>query len=731
MHTLKKYSIAKRLTISLILTVGLVATLTISAIYLRSKSLALRELEKKADETIVYLVGALKIPLWQVSHDTIKLIGKSINRNEIVITLIISDDTGYVIYSRQGEAVADSIERSGKIYHSGECIGQVRIQITKKFYHENNRKQLISYGAILFLVLTSLMLATGMFIRKFLKKPLIGLNEIVESYKSGIYDSSGYQLPYLEFDHFKNVLEQMGLTIKAQMEDLKAAEEKYRSIFDNVTDYLFVHDLNGNLLETNATFKRLYGISENEPLRMNIREIIPAYNHGKFSEYLQTIREQGHHEGLLLVIAKDGSELIIDYRNVLVLDAQGVPQAVQGSGRDITHRIKSEKEKQHLEMQLRQAQRMEALGTLAGGIAHDFNNLLMGIQGRTSLMLVKIDAGSAAIEHLKGIASYVDRAAQLTKQLLGLARGGKYEIKPTDMNGLIESSSRMFGRTKKEIRIYRKLHDQLWTVDVDQGQMDQVLLNLFVNAWQAMPSGGDLRIETQNVRISEGDAGIYEVSAGDFISIAITDTGTGIDRDTLERIFDPFFSTKGMGRGTGLGLASTYGIIRNHGGYITVDSTLGSGSTFRIFLPASDKDPAAAGKRSNIVYGNKERILLIDDEELVLDVGTELLGLLNYEAIPKNSGKDALELFKSDYANIDLVILDMIMPKMSGSQVFKQLIAIKPDVLVLFSSGYSINDQGSLLLNRGEHGFIQKPFNIEQLSIKIREVLQSDPACSA
>ena len=256
----------------------------------------------------------------------------------------------------------------------------------------------------------------------------------------------------------------------------------------------------------------------------------------------------------------------------------------------VMERTVTEGEKLKLEAQLQQAQKMEAIGTLAGGIAHDFNNLLMAIQGRTSMVLMNKDSSHPDFRHMKGIEDNVESAADLTKQLLGFARGGKYEVKPTDLNGLIKKENRMFGRTKKEIAIRGKYQENLWSVEVDRGQVQQVLLNLYVNAWQAMPAGGELYIETQNITLDENYTKPYQVEPGSYVQISFTDTGPGMDKATRERIFEPFFTTKKMGRGTGLGLASAYGIIKNHGGFINVYSEKGHGATFNIYLPASEKE---------------------------------------------------------------------------------------------------------------------------------------------
>ncbi len=393
---------------------------------------------------------------------------------------------------------------------------------------------------------------------------------------------------------------------------------------------------------------------------------------------------------------------------------------------DITELKKSQEEKEKLEFQFLEAQKMESIGTLAGGLAHDFNNLLMGIQGRTFLMLMDTDSSHPHIEHLKGIEEYVGNAVDLTRQLLGFARGGKYEVKPADLNELIDKSSDMFGRTKKEITIHKKNQMDLWTVEVDQSQIKQVLLNLYVNAWQSMPGGGELFLETENVMLDDDFVKPYDVEPGKYVKISVTDTGVGMDKATQERIFNPFFTTKEMGRGTGLGLASAYGIIKNHGGIINVSSKKGKGATFNIYLPASEKEVVKDKALSIDIIKGTETILLVDDEDIIIDVSKELLKKLGYKVLIAKSGKSAVELYEGHKNEIDMVILDMTMPDMGGGDTYDRLKELYPNIKVLLSSGYSIDGQATEILERSCNGFIQKPFNISALSQKIREILDKD-----
>ncbi|MCU0561450.1 MAG: response regulator [Desulfobacterales bacterium] len=400
---------------------------------------------------------------------------------------------------------------------------------------------------------------------------------------------------------------------------------------------------------------------------------------------------------------------------------------VAGFIQDITGQALMEKERELISAQGRQAQKMEAIGTLAGGIAHDFNNLLMGIQGNVSLIMLNKDPGHRDAVYLKNIERAVARGSELTRQVLGFARSGKYEVRPTDFNHLIERAAALFGRSRKEVTIRKILQEPLWTIEADADQMDQVMLNLLVNAWEAMPGGGEVVLETANVTVEENTPGRPpDAPPGRYICITVADTGVGMDAQTQARIFEPFFTTKKTGSATGLGLSSVFGVVQNHHGFITVRSGKGRGTTFRVYLPASAPPPvhrAAAPGAGN--SRGPITLLLVEDEEMVAAIAEQMLARVGHRVFLARSGAEAVAIYQEQRDAIDLVILDMIMPGLSGADTFDRLKAIDPAVRVLLSSGYSLDGQAQEIMDRGCLGFIQKPFSIEQLSQKIRAILSA------
>ncbi len=311
--------------------------------------------------------------------------------------------------------------------------------------------------------------------------------------------------------------------------------------------------------------------------------------------------------------------------------------------------------------------------------------------------------------------------------MLGTARGGKYDPKVIDLNNLVESSSKMFARTRKDIQIDLSLSKSPITSEVDKQQIEQVLLNMYVNAWQAMGNGGELFLLTTVETLEESHTLEHSgASPGQYSKISITDTGIGMDELTRQQIFDPFFTTKEKGRGTGLGLASAYGIVKNHSGFITVYSEVGHGTTFNIYLPHTTIKPSQETTEQSYIQTGTETVLLVDDESLILEVGQALLEELGYRVIAVNSGAKAIELIDGKSKGIDVVLLDLIMPGLDGRETFYRIREIDSSMPVILSSGYTINEEATDIMRRGCNGFIQKPYNLSALSKKVRSVLDQN-----
>jgi PAS domain S-box-containing protein len=512
---------------------------------------------------------------------------------------------------------------------------------------------------------------------------------------------------------------------KAAEKAIRESEKRYRDLFENVSDFIYFHDMEGNITETNLAFRKASGYDLHPHAAMRIKDMMPEENRPLFDEYIRRITERGEDEGFMKVFSREGREILIEYKNTLVRDPNGDVLGVRGSARDVTDRVRAEKEKKRLQAQIMSAQRIEAIGTLAGGIAHNFNNLLMAIQGNATLARLEVDPAGPVSRKLENIEKLVKSGAKLTSQLLGYARGGRYEVKTINLNDLVKDVSNTFAQARKDITVRLDLSESLKGIEADQGQLEQVILNLLVNAADAMPTGGKVVLRTRNLSHGEMKGKPYKPKKGKYVLLEVQDSGIGMDRRTMDRIFEPFFTTKGMGKGTGLGLASTYGIVKGHGGYIDVASREQKGSTFQIYLPASEKTVVEKNEFSKGVTMGKGTILLVDDEEMILEVGKGMLETLGYVVLASGGGREAVEIYTRNHDSIDLVVLDLVMPGMGGRETYQQLKAVDPGIRVLLSSGFSIDALAKEMLEQGCDGFIQKPFFIQELSQEVARVLSN------
>jgi len=518
---------------------------------------------------------------------------------------------------------------------------------------------------------------------------------------------------------------------KRAEEALRESEERYRTILNEMAEGYHEVDLAGNFIYFNDAFLNLFGYSGEEMRGTNFSHY--AAEESIIKKVYQTYNEiykTGHpvQRAEWDIIRKDRQRRTLEYSAAVVRDSKNVPNGFRGIVRDITETRQAETEKERLRAQLAQAQKMEAIGTLAGGIAHDFNNMLGVISGRAELGLKKTAPTDPVYKDLEQIHNAAGRSADITRQLLAFARKQTISPRVIDLNSTVSNMIKMLSRLiGEDIDLRWQPAGDLWAVKIDPSQIDQILVNLCVNARDAIADVGKITIET-GMKVFDPDYCAVHAGfvPGKFVMLAVSDDGCGMNRHTLDNLFEPFFTTKKTGRGTGLGLATVYGIVKQNNGFINAYSEPGKGSSFRIYLPCHTADlPDTLPEKSvsPIPRGSGETLLVVEDEDDILDMLKAMLKSLNYNILAADSPSRAMTLAQSHNSRIHMVITDVVMPEMSGRDLAGKLSALYPDIKILFMSGYTANviaHQG--VLDEGVH-FLQKPFSMDNLAEKLREVL--------
>ena len=498
------------------------------------------------------------------------------------------------------------------------------------------------------------------------------------------------------------------------------AQKRLFTAIEQATDAIFITDLQGNIQYVNPAFERITGYTKEDvhgekPSLFRSEEYDAVY----IQRLQETLARGENWGGRLTKRRKDGTPYEEDVTVTPVRDASGTIVNFVGVKRDVSREAQ-------LQRQLLQAQKMEAVGTLAGGIAHDFNNLLQAITGYSELLMGGKKQGDPEFDDLKRIYDSSKRGADLVKSLLLFSRKVQPELRPVDLNHEIVEVQKLLSHTiTKTIKIDLRLSGKLESILGDTSQIGQVLMNLGVNARDAMPDGGTLTIETTNVQLDKDYCAVHpEVEPGPYVLLAVSDTGQGIDKETLSQIFDPFFTTKEVGKGTGLGLATVFGIVKQHGGQITCYSEPGQGTTFKIFFPAIQTEKTSETQIQDApIQRGTETILLVDDEESLRKVNSRILDKYGYRVIMASNGKEALETYEKEGEGISLVILDLIMPVMDGKKCLEEILRVNPNAKVIIASGDSESGPADGTMAVGAKSFVQKPYDIRELLTTIREVL--------
>jgi len=516
----------------------------------------------------------------------------------------------------------------------------------------------------------------------------------------------------------------------ADITERKRAEEtrvRLASIVESSEDAIIGQTLDGIVMSWNRGAERTYGYSANEVIGKPIGFLIPQDRLDSAKQMVERVKQGehvSHHETVRR--RKDGKAIYVALSISPIKDGAGTIIGVSGIGRDIT-------ERKSLEAQLRQAQKVESIGQLAGGIAHDFNNLLTVINSYSAMLLEERDASNPTIRNgIEQIKEAGHRAASLTRQLLTFSRQQVLEPKVLDLNDVVSNIAKLLRRLIGEnINLDLYLHPSIGRVKVDPGQIEQVIMNLAVNGRDAMPGGGQLTVKTGNVELDDAYAREHvSVQPGPYVMLAVSDTGCGMDAETQTRIFEPFFTTKEPGKGTGLGLATVYGIVTQSGGHIWIQSELGKGSTFKIYFPrVEEKSELTESRpvRTEALRGS-ETVLLVEDDEMVLVLAQTILERYGYTVLAAQNVQDALRFAQEGQGPIHLLLADTIMPDMNGPELAKRILSIRPQMKVLHMSGYTDKVIVKTAALDSGFAFLQKPLTLETLTRKVREVLNSPPA---
>ena len=515
-----------------------------------------------------------------------------------------------------------------------------------------------------------------------------------------------------------------------QAEDrLKKSEQRFRDLFNAINDVIYTHDLEGRFISVNPALCKAFGYEEDELIGRRASDFMkPEFALAFKSEYLEQLKKQERHDGTTIYFKKNGEKIYLEYRSTFVRPEDGKP-FISGTGRDVTERVLSDRKVTQLQEQLTQAQKMEAIGTLAGGIAHDFNNILFPMFGYLEMMLEDVPEGNPLRSHLEVIFNGAKRARDLVKQILAFSRQSDHDMKPMKVHLVLKEALQLIKSSlPSTIKITQNIQSDCGLVFADPTQIHQIVMNLCTNAYHAMEeTGGKLTVNLKEVELTAEDLKDQTMVPGTHVCLTVADTGPGMEQSVIDRIFDPYFTTKEKGKGTGLGLAVVDGIVKSHGGHISVYSEPGKGTEFKVFLPViKTKEEEHQVETDTPIQKGNERILLVDDQDMVAQMEKQMLERLGYHVTVRTSSTDALEAFRTQPDKFDVVITDMTMPNMTGDKLAAELIKIRPAIPVILCTGFSEMMSKEKTAALGIKGFLMKPVVMKDLSSIIRKVLDDE-----
>lgn len=732
-------SISTELSVSLVLLVLLVEGVLLLLIYNRQADELYRRLEEKADEYAVNLSETLAVPIWDLDDEQIRRIGDGFARNQMVGSVTIRGAQGTVFYRFNRLAEDHPIHREIPIVHTGRTIGHAQLSLSLETYRQE--MVWIRNTALMVLALSAvvIVIATGFILRVLMRKPLDILRQGMDRIARGEGDCRFDKIHHEElvdiarrFETMADKIRQRERSLKKEVAERKRAEEKIRqsdirtrAILNAIPDILFQLDRDGRFLDMRGDPERL-GMSPDLCIGRKIEQVMPKTLARIFSKQLSRSFETG--KVVMFEYDLPFGEKVRYYEARLVAVSDDL---ALGMVRNITEQVTAAESKQRLLEQLQRAQKMEAIGTLAGGVAHDLNNVLSGVVSYPELLLMDLPEDSPLRKPIQTIQKSGERAAHIVQDLLTLARRGVSVSEVVNLNGIIWDY--LSSPECEKLRIYHpgiqlipELADDLLNISGSPIHLTKTVMNLVSNAAEAITGGGVVRIETRNRAIETPIDGYDGIEEGDYVVLTVKDDGIGISEEDINRIFEPFYTKKVMGRsGTGLGMAVVWGTVKDHHGSIDISSTPHRGTTVVIHLPATREQRVQTGEEETLasLKGDGERILVVDDVAEQREVATEMFTRLGYFATSVADGEAAVAYLKD--RKVDLVVLDMIMePGIDGLETYRQVLRMHPGQRALITSGFSESDRVQEARRIGAGAYVKKPYRIETLARATRAVLE-------
>jgi PAS domain S-box-containing protein len=716
-------SISKDLTIGLILVIIIVSSFALLVAYYTSKQKAEAELQAKAEEYTDYIKNTLVLPLWNYDFETIQAVCHAYLQNDLIVGIQVKDPRNLVNVNMVKENVHPTVVRTVDLSHFGLPVGQARISLAYGYLTRLNRQLFWSFALVILTNLVSLLVLTGIILRLSLKRPLIRLNEIVGSYAAGEYHPSMQDVTHIELQPLVSTLNQMGNRIENHLSAIRKAEKKYRSIFENALEGIYQTTLDGRILSANPAFARILGYDTPEQLMGQIDDI--GEQHWKNPDERQEMVRQLLAHGTVTayetrMVRRDGQLIWVQINGRPVHDASGNLLHLEGMVQDIT-------EKRHLENQIRQTQKMEAIGTLAGGIAHDFNNILGVIIGCTELAMDGITKDGKTAGDMERVLDASLRAKALVRQILTFSRQSESEFKPLIVSPFLKEVVKFLQTTlPASTKVRLAPGSDNFTILADPTQLQQILLNLCTNAAHALsPDGGVIDISlSEQVVTSQENMPTTDLATGAYVHMVVADNGRGIAPEYLHRVFDPFFTTKKIGEGTGLGLSVVHGIVKSHGGAVYAESDPGRGTTMHVFLPSLKHPGFEPAPESNVVPPEgSEKVFLVEDEPVLADILRRILEGLGYQVKLHTSAEEAWRFFEGHPDRYDLALLDHSMSAVTGIELAARMNRLQPELPIILFTGMNIELLRQDAEKAGVRSLINKPLNRIDLALAIRKVL--------